>query len=94
MLNVLSTTPLSQKINLWIYAFTGYVSEKLKVNSAITGPQAYSTGGTIVPNIICQIIMNAIVQYIPEQHISYISPAGYTPLEPSFVYMVPTRVYW
>ena len=30
-----------EKLNLWIYDFTGYTVQKHKVNSNITGPQIY-----------------------------------------------------
>ena len=38
---VVKNTIIPQKINIWIYAFTGYADKKLKVNSAITGSHAY-----------------------------------------------------
>ena len=63
-----------QKLNLWIYNFTGYAVEKHKVSYNITEPHVYSTGETTVPNIIYQIITNAIVQYIPGYNINHLSP--------------------
>ena len=78
LLKALSKTLSShEKLNLWIYDFTGYAAEKRKLNSAITGTLAYSTRETTLPNIVCKLIVNEIAQYMLEQHISYISQYGY-----------------
>ena len=83
-----------QKLNLWIYAFTGYTAAKIRVGSGITGAQAYSTGETTVPNIIHQIIMNSILQYMSVQHINYLSPSGFSgKMYPKFCSKVAARVY-
>ena len=49
---VVKWTLSQEKLNLWIYAFTGYAAEKHKINSDITGPHVYPTGETKVPNTI------------------------------------------
>ena len=61
------------KKNICGFNFTGYAAVKLKENSDIIGTQSYSTVDTTVPNIILQLIMNAM----PEHNISSISPYEY-----------------
>ena len=65
---VVNNTIFPQKLNLWIYDFTGYAAAKHKVNSYINGLQAYWNGETTVPNIIHQIIMNSIARHSGTAH--------------------------
>ena len=70
---VVNNTIFPTKKNICGFNFTGYAAVKLKENSDIIGTQSYSTVDTTVPNIILQLIINAM----PEHNISSISPYEY-----------------
>ena len=75
--DVVNNTIAPQKHNLVDLCFHWLSLHEAQSQFQYYWPREFSTGRTTVPKIICQLIMNEIVRYMPENHISFISPCGY-----------------